>query len=311
MATYCNAAGAIEQALRGVATDFTRVDRALWEFSLTNGVVVRARVRVSDPWLEVSAPLPEAARVGVDTESWLRFNASLDGPVRAVCGLRTAPIDLRADLNIEEEPDLVERVASVCAEIGAVHHRCQSECGQAALPLAACPASGGIDDLARLCAEAGWPVARGSTGRLRVDLDAGIGVFTAHLEAVDSTAFRALVELTDLAAYSSSSRHAVARLLLAIGAFVHSVKGVFVERGGAELAALGAAVPWPRSVLALDRSLSALAVACGLVGREVPALRDEGLSRAYVERWDQGHLFGVGVVNSNVTTEEDTCLQQL
>jgi hypothetical protein len=309
MATRGKTAGLIEEALYGVATDVTCAGDRRWQFVLASGSFVPVQARLTDAWLELTTNVPQTTAFGIDAHSWLRFNAGLDGPVRAVCGLQTERVRLSADLNIEDDVTVVERVAWMCDEIGAALRRCQVEHDLAVSPLAPGQNHTGTDDIAQLCAEAGWPAAGGAAGGLRIDLDSGVGS-AAYLDRKNSAALRMIVELADVADYSRTSLEAVGLVLLAVSASVRSVKGLLVEREGAECAALATAAPWPNSAAALNRSLSALAVACQAVWREVPALRDESLARAYVERWNLPRSSDNRVVNSNVIKEEHACLQQ-
>jgi hypothetical protein len=63
---------------------------------------------------------------------------------------------------------------------------------------------------------------------------------------------------------------------------VRSVKGVAWGDANGEYAGVASVCAEAASGVALDRSLSALTVACGMVGREVLALRDESLAREYL-----------------------------
>ena len=69
----------------------------------------------------------------------------------------------------------------------------------------------------------------------------------------------------------------MAMFLLAVSSAVRAVKGVVLVRNGGDVLALASPIEAP-TVEALDRSLSALAVACQISGREVQALRDERLN---------------------------------
>jgi hypothetical protein len=229
--------------------------------------------------------------------------------VRAVSALWTDQVRLSADLNIEEDIDVAERVATVCDEMGAALHRCHVEHDSVPSRCAQGHNHAAADDLTRLCVDAGWLATRGAAGELRIDLDGGAGP-AAYLDSDLSDALRVVIELGDLSGYSPASRRSVGLILLAVSASVRSVKGLLVERDGAECAALATAAPWPGSATALDRSLSALAVARQAVWREVSALRDESLARAYIERWNLPRSSDNRVVNSTVTKEEHACLQQ-
>jgi hypothetical protein len=268
------------------------------------------QAHLSDTWLELTTDVPETAAVGVPPHAWLRFNVALDGPVRAVRGLGSAQVRLSADVNIEDDIDLVEHVASVCDEMDATLHRSRVEYeGLGSQFVQARSHSSNIEDIARFCGETGWLSSRGAVGELRIDLNGGAGP-TAYVDQDQPEALRVVSDLTDSSGYSDTSLRAVGLILLAVSASVRAVKGLLVERNGVECAALATAARWPGSAAALDRSLSALAVASQAVWREVTALRDESLARAYVECWNLPRSSDNRVVNRNISKEEHACLQQ-
>jgi hypothetical protein len=302
----------IEATLCGLATGVTCVGHGRWQFVRANGSVVPMHAHLIDTWLELTTNVPETASDGITPHSWLRFNAALDGPVRAVCAPGSRRVWLSADVNLEEDVEVGEHVASLCDEMGAALHRSHVEHERMASPLAQNRSHSATDDIARLCGEARWPSSRGAAGEWRIDVNSGAGL-TAYLDPDHSETLRVVIELADLCDYSGTSLHAVGLILLAVSASVRSVRGLLVERNGAEYAALATAAPWPGSAMALDRSLSALAVAHQAVWREVSALCDESLARTYVERWNFPRSSDNRVVNSNLINlikEEHTCLQQ-
>jgi hypothetical protein len=300
----------IEATLCSLASGVTGVGHGRWQFVRENGSVVPMQAHLIDPWLELITDVPETAAVGVHPHSWLRFNVALDGPVRAVRELGCAQVRLSADVNLDDDVDLVEQVASVCDEMDAALHRSQIGYEGLASQFARArshPSS--LDDIARFCGETGWRSSREAVGELRIELNGGAGL-TASVDQDQPEALRVVSDLTDLSGYSDTSLRAVGLILLAVSASVRSVKGLLVERNEAQYAALATAAPWPGSATALDRSLSALAVAHQAVWREVSALRDEGLARTYVERWNLPRSSDNRVVNSNLIKEEHACLQQ-
>lgn len=314
MAKRCDSR--VEEALCGAASDVERTGRGMWRFSLVNGAVVPARARVASGWLELTTALSGAARLDSDPLSWLRLNARFGGSVRAACALGAPDLHLRTDLHIEEETSLFDRVGSACEQVCEALHLLQP--GAAEMP--ATPQAGRDDDrrdsssvagdIERLCAEAGWPCTIRAASDMRIDIETRAGVFGARLESASGRADHVIVELGDLSGQSKTSQRAVGVFLLALSSTVRAVKGAVLERDGVEVAALASPLEGP-TVQALDRALSALAVACQLSGREVQALRDERLASDYLALWDAAPQNDLHRAESHTTEEEHTCLQQL
>ncbi len=300
----------VEDALLAAAADVERTGSGRWRFSLVNGAVRPVGARVADGWLELTTVVPEAARMEQAPLSCLRLNARFGGSVRAARARGDAAFHIRTDVNLDEATGLAGRIGSACEQVHDALHLLQP----GASDMLPWPQAEGesqpigpdsiAGDIERLCAEAGWPCTATAASELRLDIETRAGVFGARIEPAGGGAERVVVELADMAAQSATSQRAVAMFLLALSSAVRAVKGVVLEREGGDVFALASPIEAP-TVQALDRSLSALAVACQISGREVQALRDERLADAYLALWEASSQHG-----SLTTEEEHTCQQQ-
>jgi len=285
-------AWAVEKALHAVASAVEPAPGSGWRATLSDGLVIRARLE-GDDWLDISSldgsPAPAAAK---DVWTLLGLNAGLRGGVRAAltaCGATR----FRADLFVGAEGDeaqghaaaLEARVDGLCRDLMAARRALAGSPSAAPAGEAPAPVMGDEDSeyLARLCVEAGWGEARNGSGVRRVALDARGEPLQALMTLAPASFLRVVVPLTAAPLTSCASREAVGRLLLRASSAARAVKGVVLHGEGMERPALAAACDEPvESPAALDRALSALAVACDRVAREARALEDESVARAYL-----------------------------
>jgi hypothetical protein len=296
----------VEDALSTAAANIVCISSGEWRLSLANGCDVPAYARIVDGWLELTTALPPASILEPDPLSWLRFNARLDGSARVARTLDTKTLQLRTDLHIEGGTDLDERVTAACEEVTAALHLLEGAGEELMRPSLDGPVTTlSKEDAERLCTEAGWPCTVRAAEDLGLNIEMPAGIFGVRLESSNARSTRLVVELTHLNEQSAGSQRAIAVLLLVLSSAVRSVRGVIVEREGVTIAGIASALE-SVTAQALDRSLSALSVACQLAGREVRGLHDERLAAEYLSRFDvdwESH--------SHAMKEEETCLQPL
>lgn len=280
------------------------------------GIGIHARV--ADEWLELSAS-PGGAVPVQPALAWplLRFNAGLAGPIRLALAPGASTIDLRAEIWIEDEVDLEARAATLGHDMRSALRalrdadRVERSCG-ASLNEHCAPDPSDTDRLVHVCAEAGWPCAAREPGRVTVEIDAGFASYHARLEHTAGGGVCAIVDLVGAPACPPAPRAAIGLLLLTTAAAVRLVTGVVVMHDEAERAGLAVTCEGAGSSDAIDRALSALAVACRLAGREAQALRHEAIALEYLAwRAPAPPDSPAEVVNFNHgKLEENTCLQQ-
>jgi hypothetical protein len=283
--------------------------------------VVSTRARIIDgEWLELAAPFEDLTHTDLDNGcSLLSLNGRLSGASR-VGRSREGLLEMRADAFIgtdaprsdghREPADLTTRLRALCADFRSAIHRLQGiEPEPSALapgsvaqasPGTIAPVAERAGHLTRLCLDAGWPAVERASGDVSIALDAGHATYQAHVLPGNGHAFGATVPLLDAMPASPICRSAVARMLLLVSTRVRLVKGVLVPVRGAESPGVAIACAPAHSVEAIDRALSALAVACHLAGREIRALHDEELAREYL-----------ALFTETFTQEESPCLQQM
>lgn len=259
-------------------------------------------MRHAGSWLELSAPTSESV---TPSSTWvlLTRNASLDGAARLAVSAGASAAHLRADVFIDDHVDLDKRIAAACEDMCAASRGVNAETHPSAGPH--------TRRLVELCGEAEWPCAEREAGDVSVPIDVGFDVYQARLELTPDGRLRAMVDLADAAARGSTARAAMALLLLTASDVVRAVKGVAITRDGVDRFGLAVAGERHCSSAAIDRSLSALTVACRAVGREMHALGREAFASDYLAwRTPAPPDEPEDVVHEQPAMEDNTCLQQ-
>ncbi len=308
----------IENALGAITPDLVCFACNDWRLFASNGAKIGVRARLVDDWLGLTASTADPSPIA-PAVAWpmLQFNAGIYGPTRLALSPGACATQLRADLFIEDDADLTHlevRVGRAFADLQSRFHDFhktedsgERECPP---PPAFAPAPPDATRLVHLCTDAGWPCAERVSGHVTVAIDAGSAQYQARIESARNGGLRAVVDLIDSSAYTPASRAATGLLLLAASAVVRSVKGVVVANDDTRNAGVAAEIE-ALSGTAVDRALSALTVACRLVGREAQALRDESLARQYLA-YHTPELFDRSTDATSTThneMEESPCLQ--
>jgi len=217
-----------------------------------------------------------------------RQNARLDGLMKFAClpGLR---VEVRAEIPLDAELDLERQID---ATVRGFDRACAALRRMALKPAPAqtsepdAEPSGPENELAVLCSEIGVGFTTRDDGALSVELPGAVGVCgRARLEQPSGAArgFRAELDLGECGGLGPESLEALGVLLLAASATVRL--GRAVVRSGPDGEVAGVEVHWPGGVnpQALEHALGALAAAGRFFGREVNALRDQSVARAYLD----------------------------
>jgi hypothetical protein len=287
----------VDLALSGMSPNLTATESG-WHLSLPAASSRPARARLNGDWLEITAPVQELVQErGWDPWTLLQLNSRLDGPVRLAADANLSRW-LHADLPLtvegrRGEDDLSFRVRRLC---GHIRSAIAAVAGEAThLSGEGDPHAVSLDEVTRLVEEAGWSCAR-RDGTVEVTLDSGRSTHRARSEVTSEGRLQTTVALESAARFTPVVRSACGLLLLRASASVHAVKGIVSEQQGEPMLGVAAACDTPRSAADVDRLLTALGVACGLVWRETRALTDEGIARDYIN-------------NHSYEKEEEPCLQ--
>jgi hypothetical protein len=281
----------IGRAFAGRAQHVTAVAHG-WELGLVNSAKFIAQAKMAGNWLEVTSPLAdESERTPSRVWSLLQLNASFQTLSRIALAPGASTAHLRAELCLDSYPrcdeiSLGPRVDALLESFAHGRHLYDewSLRGQYSPLKMADTDRTPSPDLLRLCSEIGWASTERAGGLWSVTIGEGSSVCEAAVEVVDAGCVCFAARLLDASGLSESSRCAIGILLLGVSAVVRSVKGVAWGDGKSDYAGVASVCGEVTSGIAIDRSLSSLTVACGMVGREVLALRDESLAREYLAR---------------------------
>ena len=283
--------------LDALATAATAVDvraRGCWAVTFDAGLVVSASA--DDGWLRLAAP----ADVAVSAVDLLERNARLSGGARVVLHPDLEAPQVRVELPLDDEVDLVGRIREASAGLAAARWRTVEE--------GVDPAAGPVvadDDLAERCRETGWEVASREPGRLAVALDVPGTLQHAVVERRGDGSVAVAVPVLDPSTVepqpaAEACRTASALLLLAAGGVVRMVRAAATTRDGTLHAWLEVVFATRPRAVELAHAFAALSVAYRLVGREVAVLwGDETVARTYLEQWNQRREEHHGTGSSN------------
>ena len=241
--------------------------------------------RLEDDWLLLSRPLnrvvPRTRRLELS-----RRNASLDGLVKFTC-LPGRRVEVRAEIPLDAELDLEQQVdAAVCGFDRASAALRGAVPGPAPKSQPAAEPAGPGGDLTALCAEIGVTFTTRDDGALSVEL-AGAGGVNGHARleqpSLAAGGFLAGLDLGECDGLGPESREALGVLLLSASATVRLARAVV--RPGADGEMAGVEVFWPTAAhaQALEHAFGALATAGRYFGREVNAICDRSVARAYLD----------------------------
>ena len=262
----------VAAALAKVAGPVTEKAAGRWSVSLWNGAVHPLEARLDDGWLALQAAARDPQAAPWDL---LRANTGLAGLARFVLEEVPAVARLQAEIPVGGG-DLPAELEAACAGLRQALEL-DSDTPAAPAPPQDRP------DLARLCAETGWPFEERDGGTLSVELEtAGIPLRASIQDEADG-GLRLQAALLRTRTLGSPGRQAVATALLATSATVRMVRAYAAEDGdevqpGFEVRLSPAAEP-----ATLDHALAALSVSCGLCVLEARALQQDALAQRYLE----------------------------
>jgi hypothetical protein len=272
---------AIVAALEKCATSVDTDPGGGWAFTLVNGARLGARASIDDGWLVLEAPLGRGALPGV--WSLLAWHATFPGGARFVPGPGGQGLAARAELCLDADVDVFERVREACdglvaAKAATVHAR------------PAAPASGPAvtADLPALCRETSFGGVE-RDGGVVVELAVPGAFHRAVVATRPDAGVVASVPLADAVAADAEPvadvcRQAFGVLCFRTGGVVRLVRAAAADVAGARFeVALGAAP----CAAELEHALAALSVACRLATREAAVLRaDKAVARTYLTQWE-------------------------
>lgn len=268
-----------------------------WEFALANGKPLGVSARLFEDWLLLDAPLTD----GIARGGWwnlLRLNAALNGLSKFVLTPDARSVHLRADIPLPEDEDsesdcesdldgvLTTRLRETCAGLKAAYRSFRGEkTSEHAMPASSVnpegPGKNRVDELRRLCGDAGWPFIERSGGKLMVDLDVRSGFYQAAVEQRDEGA-EVAVEIVRSEVLGETSRQALSLLLLGTGALVRLARPSIEERENQIAIRFEVRFTTTPTAVEFAHAFASLSVACAMSGREARALQDEVIARDYL-----------------------------
>jgi hypothetical protein len=280
----------IVAGLETCASAVVSVARGEWLLSLANGNALNVRARVHDDWLvleecpRVDSGAP-AERTSVESSThWLwdllHGNTELAGGAKFALRQNQHAVQVRAEVPLDDEVDIVRRIGQACAGIKPGAARIRGLAAHGDTPMRANAPVPAVD-VAALCRATPWPFAVREPHVAAADLQVP-GTFR---QAVVSTRpdgkIAASVDLSShpTAASSPVCRAALAHFLLRANGLVRMARAAAAGETP-RFEVVFADAPSPAE---LGHGLAALSVACRIAAREAEVLaQDEVVARAYL-----------------------------
>lgn len=259
-----------------------------WNYTLSNGEVLRGHARRDGQWTVLEAR-PDGNKAPQSLWGLLELNGQLRGLGKfAIRPGRKAPL-LLAEFPLDpgDEVLLTDRVASICLgfEEASVRLHGKPPAGGTTAGATSCekgPSHGATDDLRRVITQAGWSCRDREDGSLIVDLPARRGFFQAELGSDGDAGTHLATPLSRFDSLASESREAIGLLLLSVCGCLRMARATAKQADARIELLLEARLPSP-SPTELDHALSALSTGCDLCGPEVAALRDTELAISFMK----------------------------
>jgi hypothetical protein len=270
-----------------------------WQVVLRDcpGLLVCVRA-IEHVWLTFTAPLVSRSVASLsDQEVWalLQWNGALPGGVRFAVRLGVPCVSLQAEIAIDAETNLIDRIAETCAGFlcaWAKVHASKAEQVDA-LTRSACSVSVPKKpcDLPSLCREAQWPCTERADGRITVTLDVPHETFCATLTQRQSDGVRIAVELLSTDELAAPCQRALGLLLLTVSGAVRMIRTVAVPHAERSIVQCEVQFTSTPAVTEVSHALSALSVAVRLCHCELEVLRhDAAIATAYLTQWQTHHI---------------------
>ena len=239
----------------------------------------------ADDWLSDEGEIDSAARpersTEISLETLLAWNAGLAGGAKFVVS-PDRRLCVRAELPQTEECALPDATAAITAGFEQAR-RLWRQGGVDMLPEPLPPAVAPPAQLLQTGAESGWEVHANADGTLVADLEDDSGHWQARLLPLPTTGTLIMVELAAINAGSAEAREAVALLLLLAGAALRWARPAVRTTDGRAVAVFEIPLPIAPTPASTAEALSALSVACRLVGNEVSVLLHEPAAHDYLQ----------------------------
>ncbi len=254
-----------------------------WRSPLTESAADQLDARWEEDWLLLDAPLyPDRTGKQPTAETlWrmLECNAHLPGSGKLALPPGSHAPHFRSEVPLDCGIDLTRRMRQFHAGLRKArlpHLTVETR----PLPYLTVGTRPDVDWSA-LCREAGWSCTQRANGRLAIALDVPDSFSQAFLEAgADYPSLS--VELATDVPPAPCCRHALAVLLLSLGAIIRMVRPATADREGTTALFWEAPLSESPSPTELANALSALSLACRLSEREVKVLQKDVIAEEYL-----------------------------
>ena len=248
----------------------------------TKGACLSAHM-LGEEWLILGGAAPGRSEI-----PWWRLihrNAEIPAGVKFALLSPSRPYCLRSEICLDDGVDLARRLAEVRLGFERASEE-PSEPAKVACTPSWPTSSREASEVRCLLEESGWQYSERSSGILAIDLRVSHGFYQALAEGWRDSGLRLRAEVAAFEAIPETCRGALGLLLLRSCGVLRLVRAVAHAGTGRVAVGLEAVFESLPTSGEMGHALSALSVACGLLGSEVKVLqRDESIAADYLRRW--------------------------
>ncbi len=285
----------VEKKIEGVLGDCAPkvrwVRRYTWKMSFYPDRDLEIEARMIDGWLLFHTPLQNGASAH-GLWQHLRANALIAGRCKIVFEPIERAMHLREDMLVIDGLDMSDDCREAVFNLtvarkalpnyldGGSSSDAERADAESSIAPSVTPESVLLEEA---CAEAGWPFSKRPDGRLIVDLDVPDMHHQAILESVSDSSHRVSVHLAHYSALTEELRESTAFFMLTMNGRIRLTRAGIEETKNGAQAYHEVRLTGQPSPVVINEALSALSVACSYCSRELRALRNENLSRLYLD----------------------------
>jgi hypothetical protein len=257
-----------------------------WQCIVQNGTRLHLAAALEEGFLHL-AYLPDTIRRSACTpERAMRGNCTLSGGVKLALDASSCGLQLRADIVVLEEEQLLHRFEWALNGFHDGHGlliHCDFRRGRMAAP-AGCALAANLGELLH---ETSWQC----TERGPNDFSADLGAESAPPARIrmNENSLVLSVELVRSSAAAEVSRQALAVFLLTASSALRLARAYEIEADGQQSFGFQVNLPAAPAPEEIDHALAALSIACRVCAREASVLLDEAAARSYLAARDVPH----------------------
>jgi hypothetical protein len=270
----------LARAIRQSIYRHTHPARGRWGFEFVDGPSPGISGILDDDWFLVESAWPSGA--SMSPEDLLRAQEGLGGLNKFVDPGHGLPTCVQAEIPVGDGIPFVARLGETLSALFAAQGSAASIPQSRPPVIPESPEPSGQSALAKILRETRWSHHERDDASIAVDLESNRGYRQARLVVSAGGDFSARVEMADWRSPSTCSRAAAARMLLCANHATRMARAAAREEEDRWRFRFEVRLGTPPSERELHHVLGTLSVACRQWTRELRALEEDSIARAYL-----------------------------